>query len=387
MVKRIISIFFISLLVALIPARVLALSEDYQKLFNREIFYFDPASDQCVAASGSLPTDVPEPYRTLFPEATAKFNVSPALISAIFIIENNGIASTAAGTWIWPPENKDWPLNPLGYEGPFQFGGEHADFNTWAHYGVDGDKDGDKDINDLVDAAYGAANLLAANGGVIGAPEGTPGESNYRNEPSSIRSAIWNYNHSDEYVETVVKLYKELSGKGGAASAGCTTTGTWLWPIEPTNASSVTACWKDWRGYYHAGLDIAAPAGTHVVASDGGTVIFSDFVDGYGETIVIDHNNGYWTLYGHMLTGTRKVRNSDKVSKGQHIGDVGSTGSSTGNHLHFNLQDRFIPPSGIGGNGEETINPLTNGLEIPNDVPDQAGCKNYPDGGRNSPSF
>lgn len=85
----------------------------------------------------------------------------------------------------------------------------------------------------------------------------------------------------------------------------------------------------------HTGVDISAPKGTKIVAANGGTVITAGYNSGYGNYVVINHGGGQATLYGHMSKISVSV--NQKVKKSQQIGLVGSTGFSTGNHLHFEV--------------------------------------------------
>lgn len=88
---------------------------------------------------------------------------------------------------------------------------------------------------------------------------------------------------------------------------------------------------------HHAGIDIGAPRGTPVVAANDGQVIVRAYNSGYGNYIVIDHGGNQQTLYAHFSRFcTPKV--GDRVTRGQTIGYVGSTGTSTGNHLHFEIR-------------------------------------------------
>ncbi|MBE0495264.1 MAG: peptidoglycan DD-metalloendopeptidase family protein [Campylobacterales bacterium] len=99
----------------------------------------------------------------------------------------------------------------------------------------------------------------------------------------------------------------------------------------------------------HLGIDYAAPTGTPIVAAGEGRVTFVGTKGGYGKTIEIEHGHGYKTLYAH-LNGYRKgIRRGSVVSKGQLIGYVGSTGISTGPHLHFGLykSNRAINPNSV----------------------------------------
>ena len=90
------------------------------------------------------------------------------------------------------------------------------------------------------------------------------------------------------------------------------------------------------RSYGHTGLDIAAPGGTPIKAAADGTVIFSGYSGGYGYVVKMDNGNGVETYYGHCRA--LYVSTGDEVEAGDVIAAVGSTGNSTGNHLHFEVR-------------------------------------------------
>jgi murein DD-endopeptidase MepM/ murein hydrolase activator NlpD len=122
---------------------------------------------------------------------------------------------------------------------------------------------------------------------------------------------------------------------GGAESGG---SGTFAWPVTGTITSPF-----GWRSNpfgggpeFHQGLDIAAPMGTTVTAAAAGTVIMAQWYGGYGNYILIDHGGGYSTGYGHL--SAMYVASGQAVQRGQAIGAVGSTGQSTGPHLHFEVR-------------------------------------------------
>lgn len=89
----------------------------------------------------------------------------------------------------------------------------------------------------------------------------------------------------------------------------------------------------------HKGHDYAAPAGTPIYAAAAGTVVIAGYSASAGNWVVIDHGNGLMTKYMHMYQ-TPLVRAGQSVVKGQHIGGVGTTGQSTGNHLHFQVEEK-----------------------------------------------
>jgi murein DD-endopeptidase MepM/ murein hydrolase activator NlpD len=108
----------------------------------------------------------------------------------------------------------------------------------------------------------------------------------------------------------------------------------------PTNGSVTSGFGYRW-GALHAGIDIANGVGTPIRAAKAGTIILAGWNGGYGNCIVIDHGGGFSTLYGHMS----RLRASDgqRVSQGDLLGDMGSTGNSTGSHLHFETRVNGSP--------------------------------------------
>ena len=91
------------------------------------------------------------------------------------------------------------------------------------------------------------------------------------------------------------------------------------------------------KRHTHSGLDIGAPSGTTIVAAASGEVILAQWYGGYGNCVIIEHKDGFRTLYAHIRSGGIKVKVGDIVSAGEKIAEVGSTGNSTGNHLHFGV--------------------------------------------------
>ena len=93
------------------------------------------------------------------------------------------------------------------------------------------------------------------------------------------------------------------------------------------------------KAHSHTGIDIPAPGGTSILAAKSGQVVTSAYHYSYGNYVVIDHGNGNSTLYAHM--SSRAVSEGQMVTQGQVIGYVGTTGSSTGNHLHLEVRENY----------------------------------------------
>ncbi|GGK08338.1 hypothetical protein GCM10010123_42860 [Pilimelia anulata] len=138
---------------------------------------------------------------------------------------------------------------------------------------------------------------------------------------------------------------------GTAATAATTGTGavarpagisqSWTLPVRGANVSSEFG--PRW-GTEHEGMDFAAGMGTPIHAAKAGVVKKASWYGGYGNAVIIDHGNGVQTLYGHA--SKLNVKEGQRVSAGQVIAKVGSTGDSTGPHLHFevHVKDKPINP-------------------------------------------
>ncbi len=134
----------------------------------------------------------------------------------------------------------------------------------------------------------------------------------------------------------VLALEKQRQAEAAAAVAG---TGAFIWPV-PSCTYLTSRFGLRVHPIYgttksHTGVDIGAESGATIVAADGGTVVMAGVNSGYGNCVMIDHGNGYKTLYGHM--SSIAVTNGQTVSQGDTIGYVGSTGVSTGPHCHYEV--------------------------------------------------
>ena len=121
-------------------------------------------------------------------------------------------------------------------------------------------------------------------------------------------------------------LARVLTPDAGVVSA----TGSWIWPAS----GKITQRYLAW----HKGIDVANKSGGAILAADSGKVVVAGWLDnaGYGNRVMVDHGNGYQTLYAHLSKISVKVGQS--VKRGDMLGIMGSTGRSTGIHLHFEVR-------------------------------------------------
>ena len=119
-----------------------------------------------------------------------------------------------------------------------------------------------------------------------------------------------------------------------------------IWPVEGESTDNFGYRGNPFGGggsEFHPGQDIAAPRGTPVYAPADGSVIEAGWKNGYGQTVVIDHGNGLTTRYGHL--SKVGVATGQELKRGQELGLVGSTGRSTGPHLHYEVRLGDLPVS------------------------------------------
>jgi len=117
-----------------------------------------------------------------------------------------------------------------------------------------------------------------------------------------------------------------------------------LWPVEGESTDSFGYRGNPFGGggaEFHPGKDIAAPRGTPVFAPADGRVVEAGWKNGYGQTVVLDHGNGMTTRYGHL--SKIEVAAGEELRRGEQLGQVGSTGRSTGPHLHYEVRIAEMP--------------------------------------------
>ena len=157
-----------------------------------------------------------------------------------------------------------------------------------------------------------------------------------QNDRKSLEEALDELEQTSKDLEAQIRQYQNQSH----AALG---TGKYSWPV-PGDVIQ----YFGWRIHpilrkrkFHSGIDIVAPQGTPISAADSGVVIFCGRNGGYGKMILLDHGSGYATLYGHC--SLLLVDIGQAVTKGQVIANVGTTGLSTGPHLHFEIRKDGTP--------------------------------------------
>ena len=164
--------------------------------------------------------------------------------------------------------------------------------------------------------------------------KGKKGLSELTDKTTSINGeVVETVNLKNEVEEKPVEKIVRVGTKERPPTVG---SGTYIWPAY-SGTYTVTSEFK-WRwGRQHEGMDLGCRVGTDVLATDGGTVVQAGYMGGYGLLVIIDHQDGVKSYYGH--NSGLLVHVGDKVFQGQHIAEAGSTGFSTGSHIHFGIMD------------------------------------------------
>lgn len=260
-------------------------------------------------------------YLQIFEQAQSKYGVSWAVLAAICKTESSfganmgpsgkgavGFMQIMPTTWSGSrnpaasndADNPRWDTDPESIAG---YGG----------YGTDGDGDGVADPYNPWDAVFAAAKLLSANG--------------FQSNP---KKAVYAYNHSWSYVNKVLAQSELYSQQMLPTQNG-------IWPL-PASCTTITCPYGAPRknsGYHH-GVDIACKTGTGVFAAIPGQVSFAGWKGVYGYCVMVKNGSGIETLYGHL--SKILVKKGQTVKQNEMLALSGSTGNSTGPHLHFEVR-------------------------------------------------
>ena len=176
-----------------------------------------------------------------------------------------------------------------------------------------------------------------------------------QNDRATAMQAVEELNASSAQITALLKARQAERAAATAAAQQSAPSYSWVqgsgqlgWPVSGEITSPYGYRTHPIWGttIYHSGIDIGVDEGTPVHAADGGTVVWSGWMGGYGYAVVIDHGNGMSTLYGH--NSELAVSEGQDVSKGQVIAYAGSTGNSTGPHVHFEVRISGDPVDPMG---------------------------------------
>ena len=171
---------------------------------------------------------------------------------------------------------------------------------------------------------------------------------------SKLRQETAMYESSERQLEREsIKLVYKISELSTGKNDNPESTGSFSYPVRAPITSPFGPRRHPIFGVrsMHSGIDLAAPYGTPIKASEGGVVIYSGWYGGYGKVVILDHAKGFSTLYAHL--SSTKVTVGARVKQGEVVGFEGSTGYATGPHLHFEVREQGKPKNPViylGGN-------------------------------------
>jgi murein DD-endopeptidase MepM/ murein hydrolase activator NlpD len=171
---------------------------------------------------------------------------------------------------------------------------------------------------------------------------------------SKLRQETAMYESSERQLEREsIKLVYKISELSTGKNDNPESTGSFSYPVRAPITSPFGPRRHPIFGVrsMHSGIDLAAPYGTPIKASEGGVVIYSGWYGGYGKVVILDHAKGFSTLYAHL--SSTKVSVGARVKQGEVVGFEGSTGYATGPHLHFEVREQGKPKNPViylGGN-------------------------------------
>lgn len=170
-------------------------------------------------------------------------------------------------------------------------------------------------------------------------------ESRKKERETVLHSAVTQRDIAERAYQELAETSRRIEQmiRSQQRNRGAETTGAMMWPYSGEITSPF-----GWRTHpifgtarFHSGIDLGADYGDPIVAADGGVVIYADWMGGYGKAVIIDHGNGISTLYAH--NSDLVVGEGQRVGKGQQVALAGSTGYSTGPHLHFEVRQNGSP--------------------------------------------
>lgn len=386
----VVSVFLLAFVAPLfLPSSISALSDEQRRLYNSGVYLYDISGGQGVVGCPGSPLTGDNNAIKVYNYLIENMDLSPAQVSGII---GNLMRETGSDTY---------DLNPRGigrgmcYAGSNCTGIAQWDDRRWNPLVAWAEQQGIDPWDLQTQAAYikhelenpgrfdhwrnTLTNLQNIEGNTAAAADAAAREFNRTYEVGL---------HTDQRANNARRFFNEVASSGEVdvssnTSPGSNATcpggygqeGNFIWPVANTEhgtggLSLGVMCWNGPRsgGRKHGGIDVSGLGRTNVpiIAVDGGVVEVARRAGGLGETIVIDHGYGLWTMYSHLASIS--VSQGQQVSQGDTIGIMGSTGGDYAIHLHFQVHDRSgIVPS----RADLTLNPMN---YLPDDGRDTGHC-------------
>lgn len=206
----------------------------------------------------------------------------------------------------------------------------------------------------LFSSVLWAEDLILLDNSQIHQYKGETGKWEYVSSSGALTRAVKRYGTSIEEVRSVngsisynsylfipfsEEYIVQIKESGISRNSVVSGNDSFIWPL--TDVDRISSTFGMRNGKLHSGIDFPAGRGTPILAAKDGMVFYSGYSAGHGNTVVIQHRNSYYTRYSH--NSVLLVKSGDYVKKGQIIAMVGSTGNSTGNHLHFEIRYKDVP--------------------------------------------
>ena len=252
------------------------------------------------------------------------------------------IAAQIAQESGWNPN----AVSPVGAQGLSQFMP-----GTWAAYGVDANGNGTANPFEPEDAIMAQGIFDCALVGILRDAGFTQTLTElalaaYNAGPGAViaHRGIPPYPETQSYVPLILGMVEQYGTITGGSPAGMgDLNGTGGWPVNAPVTSPFGYRFNPIGGYseLHDGIDFGSPCGTPVIAPWPGTVTFAGVAGGFGNRVVLDHGNGWGSSYSHLSSFPVSV--GQTITTGQIVGFVGTTGWSTGCHLHFSVTNAGVP--------------------------------------------
>lgn len=265
-------------------------------------------------------------------------------VPSLALLDNTPTPPPKRALWIAPGDVEEGTLGAKGSD-EWQFlgqTGQSATIEMWFHVGSGSSADAEMVVRLL---APDGASLVEKQGSVFLPPyvfeSALPADGLYRVEVVPVTGSLGRYSLGLTLSEGIAEATPRTTpgGPAGATPDNPAAAKLFQWPTTRRRISGWT--YHDPDNLGHIGLDIAAQIWDPIVAVADGEVVFADWGEGYGNLVIMEHGNDWRSYYAHLTEIAVEV--GQQVRQGETLGGAGTTGFSTGSHLHFELRYRGRP--------------------------------------------